>query len=121
LAILRQRHADLGKPRAGLVFPAPRSCQAIDTFSSIKSDLDEHAELAGWRWHDFRRSFATNMGEAGVADSVADAVLNHRQSATRGGVLGVYQRSKRWPDQVAAMKAWDKTLEAALNERFGAV
>lgn len=114
LTILRQRHVDAGKPRTGLVFPAPRSGKPIDTFSNIKADLDEAAELTGWRWHDLRRSFATNMGEAGIADPVADAVLNHRQSATRGGVLGVYQRSKRWPDQVAAMKSWGAALEAAL-------
>ncbi len=114
LTILRRRHAEAGKPNAGLVFPAPRSGHAIGTFSTIKTDLDEATELTGWRWHDFRRSFATNMGEAGIADPVADAVLNHRQSATRGGVLGVYQRSKRWPEQVAAMTAWGAALEAAL-------
>lgn len=115
LAILRPRFAEAGKPSSGLVFPAPRSGNAIDTFSDIKARLDAEAGLTGWRWHDFRRSFATNMGEAGVADPVADAVLNHRQSATRGGVLGVYQRSKRWPDQVAAMKAWCAALGAAIT------
>jgi len=114
LAILRQRHADAGNPRVGLAFPAPRFGNAIDTFSSVKTDVDEAAGLVGWRWHDLRRSFATTLGEAGVAEPVADAVLNHRQSATRGGVLGVYQRAQRWPDQVAAMKTWGATLEAAL-------
>ncbi|HET7880201.1 MAG TPA: hypothetical protein VFL55_04890 [Acetobacteraceae bacterium] len=35
---------------------------------------------------------APKSGEAGVPETVADAVLNHRQSATRGGMLGVYQQ-----------------------------
>ena len=117
LTILRQRHADAGEPRAGLAFPAPRSGNAIDTFSSVKADVDEAAELAGWRWHDLRRSFATTLGEAGVAEPVTDAVLNHRQSATRGGVLGVYQRAQRWQEQVRAMETWGTALEAALADK----
>jgi integrase len=71
--------------------------------------------MTGWVWHDFRRSFATALAESGVSETVADAVLNHRQSATRGGVLGVYQRASRWPEQVAAMKAWWRLLDAALH------
>jgi integrase len=71
--------------------------------------------LRGWRWHDFRRSFATALGEAGVAEPVVDAVLNHRQAATRGGVLGVYQRATRWPEQRAAMEAWGAMLAAAIK------
>lgn len=116
LAILHHRHMAAGKPRAGLVFPAPLSTGPIDTFSAIKADLDTAAKLAGWRWHDLRRSFATAVAEAGIAEPVADAVLNHRQSATRGGVLGVYQRAQRWPEQKGAMIAWGRTLEAALSD-----
>ena len=115
LDILLQRHKDAGKPKVGLVFSAPRSGEAIDTFSAIKTDLETGAELTGWRWHDMRRSFATASGEAGIAEPVADAVLNHRQSATRGGVLGVYQRAQRWPEQVAAMNAWGRALETAIS------
>ena len=51
------------------------------------------------------------------AEAVADAVLNHRQSATHGGVLGVYQRSGRWPEQVKAMELWGKLLAAAIEGR----
>ena len=73
--------------------------------------------MDGWTWHDFRRSFATALGEAGIPEAVADAVLNHRQSATRGGVLGVYQRASRWPEQVKAMELWGRLLAAAIEGR----
>jgi integrase len=115
LSLLRQRHANARKPCAGLVFPAPQSGAVIDTFSVVKADLQAAADITGWRWHDFRRSFATALGEAGIAEPVADAVLNHRQSATRGGVLGVYQRAQRWPEQVKAMQAWNDALAVALD------
>ena len=65
-----------------------------------------------------RRSFATALGEAGACETIADAILNHRQSATRAGVLGVYQRSVRWPEQVAAMQHWGRLLEAALEDKI---
>jgi integrase len=133
LATLRARWAAIGKPVRGLVFPAPESGGVVDTFSNVKERLDRavqaHAQaeadatgepparLPAWRWHDFRRSFATALGEAGVAEAVADAVLNHRQSASRGGVLGVYQQARRWPEQKAAMTRWGDLLAAAINGR----
>jgi integrase len=121
-----------GPPRSGLVFPAPESGKAVDTFSDIKNELIDatgerngegdsnrkhDTKLTGWTWHDFRRSFATALGEAGIAESVADAVLNHRQSGTRGGVLGVYQRATRWPEQKRAMELWGRMLADAIEGR----
>ncbi|GAA0571167.1 tyrosine-type recombinase/integrase [Craurococcus roseus] len=116
LGILRERHAATGAPGAGLVFPAPKSRKPVDTFSDMKAALCD-AAFGGWRWHDFRRSFATALGEGGVAEPVVDAVLNHRQAATRGGVLGVYQRAQRWPEQVRAMEVWGAILAAAIEGR----
>jgi integrase len=121
IEVLKARREAQGAPRSGLVFPAPRSGGEIDTFTRIKGRLiettrDEGGEaIKDWRWHDFRRSFASALGEAGISESVADAVLNHRQSATRSGVLGVYQRSSRWPEQVKAMQLWGQLLKEALD------
>jgi integrase len=116
--VLRARYAATGGK--GLVFPSPLAGRPIDTFTDIKVALmeaikSEGAEGRVWTWHDFRRSFATALGEAGIPEAVADAILNHRQSATRGGVLGVYQRATRWPEQVKAMQLWGQQLAAALN------
>ncbi len=113
LDILRDRHKVTGGK--ALVFSAPESGRAICNFSSIKAELDEAAKMDGWVWHDFRRSFATALAEAGVSETIADAALNHRQSATRGGVMGVYQRSSRWPEQVRAMDRWGKLLAEAIR------
>jgi integrase len=121
------RNSADGVPRSGLVFPAPVSGEVLQTFTAIKAALaaatgpqdgkEGPAVLDGWTWHDFRRSFATALGEAGIPEVVADAVLNHRQSATRGGVLGVYQRASRWPEQVRAMEHWGHLLAGAIEGR----
>ena len=102
-------------PQSGLVFPARVSGRAIDTFTDIRTELETISVVAGWTWHDFRRSFASALGEAGIPEAVADAILNHRQAATRSGVLGVYQRSSRWPEQVKAMELWGRLLQSALD------
>ncbi len=115
IGILRERHKITGGK--GLVFPAPESGKALDTFTRLKTTLSEKAQITEWTWHDFRRSFATALGEASIAETVADAILNHRQAATRGGVLGVYQRASRWPEQVRAMEIWGQMLTAEIDGR----
>jgi len=116
MEILNARYVEAGNPRSGLVFPAPRSRKIVDTFGDIKANLDELLpNLLDWRFHDLRRTFATALGEAGISEAVADAILNHRQSATRGGVLGVYQLAQRWPERVAAMKHWGNALIDAMR------
>lgn len=113
LDILIRRYEEMGQPKAGLVFPAPRSGKTIDTFGKVKKSVDAALTVKlEWRVHDHRRSFVTALAEAGVHEAVLDAILNHRQSATRGGVLGVYQRAQRWPDQVQAMQTWCNLLSA---------
>lgn len=115
LEILRRRHDAAGEPAVGLVFPSPSAKRPLTTFSAMKRALVAKTGPAAWRLHDFRRSFATAMAEAGFAEAVLDGVLNHRQAATRGGVVGVYQRAVRWPEQVEAMRAWGALLATAIT------
>lgn len=123
LDILRARHEAAGRPRTGLVFPSPAKGMAIQTFSDIKQRIDAavEGEPVVWTWHDFRRACVSALADAGVHEAVADALLNHRQSATRGGVLGVYQRAKRAPEQRVAMLRWDAIMAAAIAGRSGVV
>lgn len=114
LRMLKRRHRAIGEPTAGLAFPAPRSAGVVTTFSAMKRHVSAASGLSAWTWHDFRRSFASLMAESGIAEPVADAVLNHRQSGTRGGVLGVYQLARRWPEQRAALEKWGTALERAI-------
>jgi integrase len=118
LEILKRRIADGGNPTSGLVFPAPRSGKAIDTFGKIKKAIDEALKVKfDWRFHDNRRSFVTALAEAGVHEAVLDAILNHRQSATRSGVLGTYQHALRLPEQTAAMEKWCEVLSNEIGAR----
>jgi integrase len=115
--LLKARHLAAGKPASGLVFPSPRPPHGqLTAFSALKRAIDQLApDVPAWTWHDTRRGFASTLGEHGAAEPVVDAVLNHRMSVSRPGVVGVYQRSRRWPEQVEAMKLWGRLLEAAIS------
>ena len=119
LDILRRRHKDADGPVSGLVFPSPLAAKPISTFSKIKKNIDAALETKIiWRIHDHRRSFVSALAEAGRHEAILDSILNHKQSATKGGVLGTYQQATRWPEQVEAMKAWDALLNAAINKHW---
>lgn len=112
--LLRARHKAMGTPTSGPAFPSPRAGNEVTAWTGMKAEMSEAAGFRAWTWHDFRRSFASLMAERGVAEPVADAVLNHRQSGTRGGVLGVYQHAQRWPEQKAAIEKWGAALAEAI-------
>jgi integrase len=120
LEILTRRWEEAGRPKAGLAFPSPKSATPISAFSGIARALHRAApDVEPWALHDLRRSFASTLGELDQdSEATIDAVLNHRQSATRGGVVGVYNKSTRLPAQHAAVERWGGLVANALEGRF---
>jgi hypothetical protein len=60
--------------------------------------------------HDFRRSMVSAMADHGVAFEVADSLLNHAASQSRGGIVGVYQRAELGARKVQALALWSRLL-----------
>jgi integrase len=120
LEILTRRWEAAGRPKEGLVFPGPRSGEAIMGFSKMLADLHRAApSVERWSLHDLRRSFASVLGEIGQDDeAVIDAVLSHKRSASRPGVIAVYNRSSRLPAQRTAVERWGTLLADALERHF---
>jgi integrase len=97
-------------PTTGRVFAR------IPSWYRFKQHIDKIVSLdATWVFHDFRRSFVTLLAERGHSEAVLDQLISHRQSATRSGVLGVYQRAKLLPAQRAAMADWDLIIKDAIG------
>ena len=117
-ALLEGRFEAAGRPKSRPRLPCAALCAtdlSLSPRSPARLSPPPPIELGDFRLHDLRRRFATALGEAGVSETIADAILNHKQTATRGGVLGVYQRSNRGGEQVAAMQHWGRLLAAALE------
>ena len=118
--------------KAGLVF-STTGASAVSGFSRAKTAIDrtiletlrEEAEASGddpgnveapehWQVHDLRRTVATNLQRLGVKLEVTEAVLNH-VSGTRAGIVGVYRRHEYSEEKRAALNAWARKLEEAVN------
>jgi integrase len=108
--LLRRRKAEAGGN--DLVFPGGRLGRRFNAYKQMLAALHHASATGGWSWHDLRRAFVSELAERGHGESVLDAILNHRQSGSRGGVLGVYQTSARSPERRAAMAAWAELVTA---------
>ena len=94
----------------GAVFVGNRLGRRFAAWPRRMKALQAAAGVPGWGWHDIRRTVVSHLAEHGVAESVADSLLNHRQSATRGGLLGVYQRSNWQQERRAALDLWARLM-----------
>jgi len=74
------------------------------------------AALAGWRFHDFRRTAVTWLAGAGFPPHVADRLLNH-VSGSISGVAAVYQRGEFLAERKAALDAWGAHVLASAEGR----
>jgi integrase len=82
---------------------------------NAKAVLDERAGLAQpWTLHDLRRSFASGLGDLGVAPHVIEQVLNH-QSGHKRGVAGTYNRSIYQNEVTAALALWASHVDGLLG------
>ena len=110
-AILEAREATA---TGDLVFPTAAGGMFVNwdrSLARIRVAIGEDKNNRGSRTtiHDTRRAFVSHL--AGQFDvDLLDQCLGH----TRRGVLGVYQRSARWPERVLALDMWaDLILDVA--------
>ena len=87
----------------------------ISGWNWLKRELDRASGVAAWRLHDFRRSLVTVCAEQGAEVAVLDSLLNHATSATRGGVIGTYQRATLLEPMRKVMAQWDRLLADELR------
>jgi integrase len=66
-------------------------------------------ELAPWRLHDLRRTFATGCARLGVPLHVVEKCLNHT-SGTFSGIVAVYQRHDFLEERRQALLAWSEHI-----------
>ncbi len=118
--LLRRRMAFQHTPAPDdLVLPTlardGKSIVPISGWNWLKRQLDRTAGVPAWRLHDFRRSIVTICAEHGADIAVLDSMLNHASSATRGGVIGTYQRATLIEPMRKLMALWDQLLSDALQ------
>ena len=96
-----------------LVFPlSARRGEKMTSWSHFNRCVRTASGINNFILHDLRRTFSTLMAEnTDVSESIIDSLLNHKQSATRGGVIRHYQQAKHLETRRSVMKEWGQLLE----------
>lgn len=97
-----------------LVFPLSSVDDAqMSSWSYFNTCVRKAPGVENFILHDLRRTFSTLMAEhTDVSESLIDSLLNHKQSATRGGVMRHYQKSQNLEKRRDVMAKWGRLLEA---------
>lgn len=83
---------------------------SVPSLNHMKAKLDKATGIGGWRYHDLRHTFATNMAERGIPAEVVDLVLHHKAGSTMSMVARVYNRSELLPQRAQALDAWAELI-----------
>lgn len=104
----------LSAPAAALLYSLPRAGDLIFTtnertpisgWTRAKQRLDRLAGINSWHVHDVRRVVATGLQRLSVPERVIEACLGH-STASRNGLLRVYQVHGFDAEKRAALEAW---------------
>jgi integrase len=84
----------------------------ISGFGRLKERLDVAVGLdtEDWRFHDLRRTMATNMAIMRVQPHIIEAVLNHKTGIV-SGVAATYNRHAYFDEKLEALKLWANRVE----------
>ncbi|ATN32987.1 hypothetical protein ACO34A_04125 [Rhizobium sp. ACO-34A] len=95
----------------------------ISGFGRFKDRLDTFVgmDAEDWRFHDVRRTAATNMAILKVQPHIIEAVLNHK-SGIVSGVASIYNRHAYFDEKREALQIWaDHVMEltSSSSHQFG--
>ena len=86
--------------------------------NEAKKRKEQPDPIEPWRFHDIRRTVATNLQKLNIRFEVTEAVLNHL-SGSKTGVAGVYQRHDWAKEKREALAAWAIALNEIISPSDG--
>lgn len=91
----------------------------ISGFGRLKQRLDlaVGTDAEDWRFHDIRRTVATNMAMMGVQPHIIEAVLNHKTGIV-SGVAATYNRHAYLDEKREALEEWAYRVKELSNTQF---
>lgn len=96
------------------VFTSGNGLKPVNGFSKAKVYIQEYFNpQENWRFHDLRRTAATNMAELGVPLHTISRVLNHAE----GGVTKIYARHSYLNEKREALDLWADTVADIVSDK----
>ncbi len=78
----------------------------------LKAILDRESGVAGWTFHDLRRTASTGMAALHVPQDTIDRVLNH----AKGTLAGTYNRHQYADEKRSALDAWAERVAFIVDD-----
>jgi integrase len=99
--------------RGDHVFSSTYGIKPVAAFSKMKTRVDEQmgGAIAGWTFHDIRRTVRTRLSELRVPEPIAELAIGHG----RKGLLRIYDQSERLPEVREAMELWATKLRSIVT------
>jgi integrase len=105
LALLRS----LPRFTAGdLVFTATAGAKAVNGFSKAKMRVDALSGVAGWKFHDLRRTMRTHLSALPIEDRVREQMIAHAQP----GLHKVYDLHRYEAEKRRGFELWEARLSS---------
>ena len=96
-----------------------RAEQPMKSWSHFNASVRKATGVQNFNLHDLRRTFSTLIAEhTEFSEGLIDGLLNHKQSATRSGVIRHYQMAKHIDRRREVMDWWGEFLKEQMNDRI---
>jgi integrase len=92
----------LGNPRSGRPVFSTDGQKPYAGQKRLRAILDRETGVAGWTFHDLRRTASTGMAALHIPQDTIDRVLNH----AKGVLAGTYNRYEYLDEKRRALEAW---------------
>lgn len=99
------------RTRAGLVFPSPRTGNAMSGWFKLVAKVEDASKVT-FDLHDLRRTFRSGLTRLGIGTELAEVCLGHQ----RAELLEIYDKADRWAERAAAFKLWAEHVERVVAE-----
>ena len=83
----------------------------VNGFSKAKVQMDRMSGVTDWKFHDMRRTIATNLSKLGVDRFLLHRILNHTDS----GVTAIYDRYSYLEEKREALQKWADRLDEIIR------
>lgn len=91
------------RDRGGFALSLDGGEKPYSNVTKPKAVLDKAADVAGWSWHDVRRTMRTGLARLGIRDDIAERTIGHAV----GGRLGQTYNLHDFADEKRrALEAW---------------
>ncbi len=92
------------------VFTTTDGAKAVNGFSKAKTRIDKLSGVAGWKFHDLRRTMRTHLSALPVQDTVRELTIAH----AKPGLHKVYDQHSYLDEKRECLTLWEARLRGIL-------